>query len=147
MQEIFNKDRLLKFTNGKLTIFDYIRKKYVVLTPEETVRQNLIDFLVFQKHYPKSLIKLESGVTYNSMQKRSDILVFDRSGHHFLLIECKAPDVKISSNVINQASIYNRIVKAPFLCISNGKDTFCYKMNYDAQLFEQLNEFPEFRIH
>jgi type I site-specific restriction endonuclease len=147
MQEIFNKDRTLKLIKGKVFIFDYIRKKFVVLTPEETVRQNIIDFLILTKKYPKSLIKLESGIKYYELNKRSDILVYDQSGHPFLLIECKAPDVKINGNVINQASIYNKIIKATFLCISNGKDTFCYKMNYEAQLFEQLNDFPDFRFH
>src|SRR5437868_14722578 len=102
----------LKEIDGKLSIYDSLRKKYLVLTPEEWVRQHFIHFLINQYHYPKSLIKIESGHTYNQLSKRSDIIIYDRYGKVFLLVECKSAKSKISQKTFDQVATYNLTLKA-----------------------------------
>lgn len=106
--------------DGKLVVFDIIRKKYINLTPEEWVRQHLVNYIMHTLHYPKGLIKLEAGLSYNKQAKRTDIVVYDVSGAPFIVVECKAPHVKIDKEVLFQASVYNKTLKAPFIAISNG---------------------------
>jgi hypothetical protein len=111
---------LLRKHEGKLQIFDPVRKKYVVLTPEEWVRQHMINFLCVDKEIPYSLMSLESGLTYNRLLKRSDILIFDRHAKPLLLIECKASHVKLSDKTLQQLGTYNASIHAPFIGITNG---------------------------
>src|SRR4051812_45902757 len=101
-----------KKINEKNAVFDIIRKKYVILTPEEWVRQNFIHYLINHLKYPKGLFKLESGLKINEMAGRSDIVVYDRNGELFMLIECKAPEISITNKVFEQASRYNLKLKA-----------------------------------
>lgn len=145
MKQIKNNGRKYKEIDGKVAIFDYLRKKYVILTPEEEVRQGIVDFLIYEKNYPKSLIKLESGLSYNTLNKRSDILVFDNQAAAFLLVECKAREVKIDQKVIEQATRYNLTLKAKYICITNGVSTFCFEKTEYGYL--QLNAFPDFKAH
>lgn len=125
---------------GKYQIFDIIRKKYIVLTPEEWVRQHIVHLLIYQLGFSKSLIKVEGGLSYHGMAKRSDIVVFDQQAKPYFLIECKAPEVKLDKKTISQASIYNKSLKAPFLAISNGLKTFCFDMGTKAT---QMQDFPQ----
>lgn len=129
-------------SEGKKRIFDPIRKKYIVLTPEEWVRQHIIHLLVEVLGYPKSLIRIESGLSYHSVEKRSDIVVFDKKAEPYLLIECKATNVKLDKKVLSQASMYNKTLKAPFLAVSNGLRTFCFQMDFDNGASVQLKDFP-----
>ncbi len=128
----------------RLTIYDPLRKKFLILTPEEWVRQHIVGYLVTYKKYPKSLFAMERGVKYNQLSKRFDILVLDREGRPFLLIECKAPEVKLSQKTVEQVCVYNKTVGAPHIAISNGKLHIC--LTYDAQKdrYNQVREFPEF---
>ena len=112
-------DLSIKTIDGKEHIFDILRKKHLVLTPEEWVRQHFVHLLLNQYKYPKSLFKIESGLKYNQRNKRSDILVFDRSGNPFLLVECKAHNVKVTQSAFDQAAVYNQTIKAPYLCAHN----------------------------
>jgi len=128
--------------NGKLSIFDALRKKYLILTPEEWVRQHLIQVLIQKYSYPKSLFALEKGVKYNQMQKRFDILVHDRSGSPFLLIECKAPDVKMTQKTVEQVCVYNKTIKSPYLGISNGKQHLFLKFDESSETFMQIKDLP-----
>ena len=89
-------DYKLKKADGKVWIFDVIRKKYIVLTPEEWVRQHFIHYLLHELKYPRSLVKIEGGLSYNTLSKRSDIVVFDRDGRPWMLVECKSPEFKLS---------------------------------------------------
>src|SRR5689334_8566895 len=91
-------------SEGKLWIFDPLRKKFLVLTPEEWVRQHFINYLVVHQKYPKALIKIEGGLTYNQLAKRSDVVVFNREGKPWMLVECKSPDIVLSEQVIRQAA-------------------------------------------
>ncbi len=142
MKQINNNGRKYKEIDGKVAIFDYLRKKYVILTPEEEVRQGIVDYLIFEKNYPRTLIKLETGLNYNSLNMRSDILVYDNQANPFLLVECKAKDVKIDQKVIEQATRYNLTLNARYVCITNGVSTFCFEKNETSYL--QLNSFPDF---
>ncbi|WP_341226084.1 type I restriction enzyme HsdR N-terminal domain-containing protein [uncultured Arcticibacterium sp.] len=128
---------------GKIQIFDIIRKKNIVLTPEEWVRQHLVHLLINQLYFPRSLIRVEGGLSYHGMAKRSDIVVFDQKAKPYLLIECKAPDVKLDKKTISQASIYNKTLNAPFLAISNGLKTYCFEMGSNGENSSQMNGFPE----
>ncbi|AWW00836.1 type I restriction enzyme HsdR N-terminal domain-containing protein [Arcticibacterium luteifluviistationis] len=128
---------------GKNQIFDIIRKKNIVLTPEEWVRQHVVHLLIHQLGFSKSLIKVEGGLSYHGMAKRSDIVVFDQQAKPYLLIECKAPEVKLDRKTISQASIYNKTLDAPFVAISNGLKTYCFEMGVNGASSVQMKGFPE----
>ncbi|MDA0314770.1 MAG: type I restriction enzyme HsdR N-terminal domain-containing protein [Bacteroidetes bacterium] len=104
----------------KVFVFDLLRKKNILLTPEEWVRQHWIHFLILSKGFPKGLVTSERGLIYNGLQKRTDLLVFDRQGAPYFLIECKAPEVEINQKVLSQALAYNQTLKCPFIALSNG---------------------------
>jgi predicted type IV restriction endonuclease len=132
-------------SDGKLSIFDSLRKKYLILTPEEWVRQHMISFLVQYRNYPKGLFSLEKEVMYNSLQKRFDILVLDRVGNPFLLIECKAPEVKLSKKTVEQVAVYNKTIGAAFMGISNGRQHLFLKYNFEVNNYEQISDLPQFQ--
>ena len=115
---------------GQITqIFDIVRKKYTALTPEEWVRQHIIHFLIHEKGFPASLIGVEKGIVFNGLKKRVDILIFDRNAKPFMIVECKAPQVKISQEVFDQASIYNLQLNVKFLLVTNGFKHFCFYLD------------------
>ena len=116
--------------NGKLTLFDDIRKKHILLTPEEWVRQHFVQYLINQKGYPKSLIKLEGGLKLHGKARRTDIVVFNAKGERILLIECKAPSVKIDQKVFDQVARYNMVHKVALLAVSNGMEHYYCRINY-----------------
>ncbi len=130
--------------NNKTYIFDIIRKKNIVITPEEWVRQHLVHFLINHMNYPKSLISIEDGLKVNRMQKRSDIVVYQRNGSVFMVIECKSYRVKLDQKVMDQLSNYNQKYKAKYLAITNGKQVFICKMDYLKKSSQFINEFPDF---
>ena len=134
----------IKKLNDKLYIFDYLRKKYIFLTPEEWVRQHFIHYLINEHHYPKTLIQIERGLLYNGLLKRTDIVVFDKSGNPFITIECKAADIILTQNTVDQAAQYNYILKAPYLLITNGLEIFCYKIFLQERRIEKLESLPIF---
>lgn len=127
-----------------LFIFDELRKKTLVLTPEEWVRQHFIQFLIHQKKYPKTLIKLEGGLKLNKLQKRTDILVFDLNGKADVLVECKASSVKIDQKVFDQAARYNMIHQVSYLLVTNGLQHYCCKMDYEHNTYSFLQELPDY---
>ncbi len=134
----------LKSENGKVLIFDSIRKKHVVLTPEEWVRQHFLNYLIQHMKYPKTLIRIESGLTFNTLQKRSDIVVFDRQGNPWLVVECKSPQEKIDNRILRQVSTYNVSLIAPYVAITNGLVHFVFKIDRDHKSTTQLTDFPEY---
>lgn len=129
---------------GKFEIFDIIRKKYIFLTPEEWVRQHILHFLIFQHNYPKSLIRVESGLKYNQMKKRSDILVYNRLGQPFLIVECKSFDIKINQSAVDQVSVYNKQLGAQYIMVSNGLMHFCCEFDHAAGKMNFIDSFPAF---
>jgi hypothetical protein len=134
----------LKKADGKVWIFDVIRKKYLVLTPEEWVRQHFIHYLISTLSYPKSLMKVEGGLTYNQLNKRSDILIFDRQGQPWMLVECKSPDQKINESVLRQASTYNATLKAKYITITNGLTHYCSLIDWKENKTDLLQALPVF---
>lgn len=133
-------------TEGKLSIFDILRKKYVALTPEEWVRQHFIHLLIVNYNYPKSLIKIESGLKYHQLSKRSDIVVYDRSGNLFLVVECKAASVPVSQETFNQAARYSFSLRAKHLAVTNGLKHYCCRVDYDTSKIEYLKDLPQFDL-
>ena len=131
--------------NGQLTLFDEIRKKNIIITPEEWVRQHFLQYLIRQKNYPKTLIKLEGGHRLNGMQKRSDILVFNPAGEKILLVECKAPSVNINQNVFDQVARYNIVHKIALLAVTNGLDHHYCQINFAEQNYKFIAELPDYR--
>lgn len=128
--------------DGKLSIFDSLRKKYLVVTPEEWVRQHIILYLIQHHQYPRSLFALEKGVKYNSMHKRFDIMVLDRSGKPFLLIECKASEVAITQKTMEQVFMYNKSIGAPHVGISNGKKHLFFTFDSLKNQYVQSDSIP-----
>lgn len=131
-------------TDGKSTIFDIIRKKYVALTPEEWVRQHLVNYFINHRGYPKSLISVESGLHFNQLAKRTDVVVYSREGSPLLLAECKSFKVSLSDRVFEQSAIYNSSLKAPYLLISNGLVHYCCHLNYQESTYTFLGEVPAY---
>ncbi len=134
----------LKHAEDRILIFDFLRKRYVVLTPEEWVRQHFIHYLINHLKYPKSLIKIEGGLIFNTLQKRSDILVFNRDGNPWMVIECKAPDLKLSDRTVHQASIYNHSLKAKYLVVTNGMTHICCEIDWVNSKTIVINTMPEY---
>ena len=126
----------------QLYIFDEIRKKHLVLTPEEWVRQHFIQFLVLERKFPKSLIQIEGGLILNKLQKRTDIVIYNTNGERIMVIECKAPSVKISQSVFDQAARYNSVHKAKWLVVTNGLK-HCYALiNHLESRFLFVEDLP-----
>jgi hypothetical protein len=134
----------LKKADGKVWIFDVIRKKFVVLTPEEWVRQHFVNYLIQHLRYPKSLIKIEGGLTFNQLQKRSDIVVFDRFAKPWMVIECKAPTLRLSEETLHQAAAYNSKLKAMYLTVTNGMMSLCSLTDWNDNKTVLLEEMPSF---
>lgn len=133
----------IKKEEGKDFIFDSIRKKYLVLTPEEWVRQNFVQYLIHDKKYPASLIAIEKGLKLNELQKRADAL-FYKDSIPYVLIEFKAPNVKITQETFEQIARYNMVFKVPYLIVSNGINHYCCKVDFTANSFEFLKEIPKY---
>ena len=110
----------LKKTDDKLWIFDLIRRKYVVLQPEEWVRQHVVHFLIEEKGYPKSLINVEKKLSVNGLTKRYDVVVYSKKGVVLLVVECKAPNVTITQQTFDQIARYNLSLNAQYLMVTNG---------------------------
>ena len=110
-------------------VFDPLRKKYVALTPEEQVRQCMISWLSTSKHYPLSLMASEYQIKFNKLSFRCDIVVFKRNLSPKIIIECKAPSVKLNKDVIDQVLRYNMILNVELIVITNGISTFAFKLN------------------
>ena len=130
----------LKRQNEKVYIFDSYRKKYVVLTPEEWVRQNVLEFLVKEKGYPKDWIAVEKEININGLKRRYDALVYNKNEDVYLLIEFKAPKIKIDEKVFSQIAAYNFELKAPYLLVSNGMEHYFAKMDLQKKKFMFLEQ-------
>jgi hypothetical protein len=134
----------LKREGDKVFILDVLRKKYLLLTPEEWVRQHFVHYLINEQRYPKTLIKVEGGLKFNSLSKRSDIVIFSRSGEPWMLVECKAPDQKLRQATIDQAATYNHTLRARYIVITNGMSHICCEVNWENGVTKQLQVLPAF---
>ena len=135
----------LKEINQKRFIFDEIRKKYIELTPEEWVRQNCVKFLINDRKFKRNLISIEKRIKLNNTVKRFDILVHDNYGNCNLLVECKAPNIKINQDSFDQILRYNQVINAKFLMITNGIINYYCKINKLQNKIEFLKNIPVYK--
>lgn len=134
----------IKSGNGRNYILDIIRRKYVALTPEEWVRQHFIHYLHSVKNYPLSLISVETGFDLYHTSKRTDILVYNRQAAIVAIVECKAPEVKISQTVFEQIVRYNLSFKLNYIMVTNGIQHYCCCLNHNDNTSVFLQEIPDF---
>jgi len=132
----------IKESDGKRMIFDRCRKKYVPLTPEEWVRQHVVEFLIVEKKYPSSLIANEITIDVNRMRKRCDTIVYNKSGMPEMIVEYKAPHIPITQESFDQIAMYNFTLKVDYLIVSNGMNHYCCKIDYDKQCYTFLEDIP-----
>ena len=130
----------MKNENGRQYIFDSIRKVWLLLTEEEWVRQNFVNYLITQLKYPSAVIAIEKEISLNDLKQRFDILVYDKQHKPWMLIECKEPKVNLSEDVLQQVLRYTISVPAEYIVITNGNTTVGWKKEKELKL---LNEFPQ----
>ena len=134
-----------KNKENKLFIFDILRKKYVSLTPEEWVRQHIVHYLISVKNYPTSLIAIEKKIMIYGLTKRTDILVFNTDGNPFIIVECKAPSVKITQATFDQIAQYNLKLNAQYLIVTNGLEHFYCAMDFKNECYTFLQDIPNYK--
>ena len=134
----------IKQENAKQLIFDKIRKKFIVLTPEEWVRQNFIEYLKNEKKYPAALMAVEKQVIVNGKQRRFDLLIYNRKGLPQAIVEFKSPDVKITQETFDQVVRYNMALCVEKVIVSNGLQHFACEIDYKRNSYNYLNEIPVF---
>ncbi len=125
-------------------IFDEIRKKNVKLTPEEWVRQNFLKYLFLYKNYPVGLTSIEKKIIVNNTIKRFDAVIFNTSAQPILILECKAPQIKLDNCVCEQIANYNKIIKSPIAIITNGLTHYCFAYDYKKNESVLVNEIPDY---
>lgn len=128
----------IKKDGTQTRIFDFIRKRWLVLTPEEWVRQHVLNYLVNEKKFPASSVSLEKELRLNDLKKRYDIVVFNRQLKPYLIVECKAPYIALDKSVVEQALRYNLVIRSPLLMITNGITDFVFNHN------NQVTELAEY---
>jgi hypothetical protein len=132
----------IREVEGKRNILDPLRRKYVRLTPEEWVRQNLVQYLIVDLGYPRGLTSIEKGIDLHGKPFRADVIVHDRHGQAVLMAECKEPSVQISQDTFDQIAVYNRVVQARCLLVSNGLDHYCYAIDRGKEEYRFLDRVP-----
>ncbi len=137
-------DYRFKSTENKVSIFDIIRKKFVILQPEEWVRQHCVHYLITQRNYPKSLINVEKELTINGLKKRYDIVVFNPDGSIFLMVECKAPKITINQATFDQIARYNLKINAVYLMVTNGINHYYCQMDFEKEQYTFLQDIPSY---
>lgn len=136
-------DFRIKNEAGKEFIFDVLRKKWLMLTPEEWVRQNFVQYLIRQKNYPSTLIAIEKEIQVGELKKRFDILVYDAIHQPWMMIECKAATIKLDDSVLQQILRYNISIPVPFIIVTNGNLSFGWqRINNNLDL---ITEIPDWK--
>ncbi len=128
----------------KKLIFDGFRRRWVMLTPEEWVRQNFARYLTEEKHFPTSLVAIERSLRMNQRDFRTDIVLFSKSGNPLVVVECKAPEVKISQQVFDQIARYNLDLRVNYLIVTNGLVHYCCCFDQSALSYTFLPEIPDY---
>jgi len=147
MQELNFSKFSFRFKNSenKTLIYDEIRKKFVVLQPEEWVRQHCVQYLMQEKGFPKSLINVEKELKINNLRKRYDIVVFNPDGSIHLIVECKAAKIKIDQSTFDQIARYNLALNATYLMVTNGINHYYCEMDFEAECYHFLQNIPDYR--
>lgn len=134
----------VKEKDGKHTIFDSVRHKYVALTPEEWVRQHFVHYLMAEKGFPKDLLANEVAVKLNGTSKRCDTIAYNRFLEPLVIVEYKAPTIDITRAVFDQIARYNMVLRVRYLIVSNGLRHFCCQIDYTTQTYSFLEEIPAY---
>ncbi|MCB0376475.1 MAG: type I restriction enzyme HsdR N-terminal domain-containing protein [Sinomicrobium sp.] len=147
MQQLNFPEYRFRFKNSenKRYIFDAIRKKFVVLQPEEWVRQHVVRFLILEKKYPRSLISVEREIAVNRIRKRYDVVVFHPDGSIAVIVECKAPDISVTQETFDQIARYNLAAQADYLMVTNGRNHYFCRMDYENERYIFLAALPGYR--
>lgn len=147
MQKLNFPDYSFRFKNSenKIAVFDEIRKKFVILTPEEWVRLHTVQYLKNEKNFPSSLINVEKQVKIGNIVKRYDIVVFNSTGDVHLVVECKAPEISIDQSTFDQIARYNMKLQANYLMVTNGLDHYICQMDYREEKYIFLPDLPDYR--
>lgn len=130
--------------NDKTLIWDRFRKKYVVLTPEEWVRQNFLNYLVKTQGYPASLIGIEKEIYLGELRKRCDIVIYNREMHPWMIVECKEMEVPLTQSVLEQIVRYHMVLPTAYLVITNGVNTFCCQHMTDLHQWQFITQLPAY---
>ena len=138
-------DVKLRGTREKPEIFDFLRRRFVALTPEEWVRQHFTHFLVEHKGYPQALLGNEIELKIGQKRLRCDSLLYNKEMHPRLIIEYKAPSVAVTQKVFNQISTYNLLLHVDYLIVSNGLQHYCCRMDYEHERYEFMQEIPDYQ--
>ena len=136
----------IKEENNQEYIWEPIRKSWILLTPEEWVRQNLIRYLAEELSYPMGLMQAECKIRVGKVNKRFDLVVMDKTLKPWLICECKAPQINIDASVMQQAAMYNSELKCPYLAVTNGLKHYCFEINFKEGNFKNIGEFPVYPI-
>jgi len=147
MQKLNFPDSSFRFksSENKTLVFDEIRKKFVVLTPEEWVRLHVVQFLLKEKNYPKSLINVEKQLKLNNTNKRYDIIIFNNDGSIFLIVECKAPSIAITQETFDQIARYNLALNSEYLMVTNGLEHYYCQMDFKNEQYIFLKDIPNYK--
>ncbi|NDV97218.1 hypothetical protein D0T84_20260 [Dysgonomonas sp. 521] len=135
----------VKKTDGKLSVLDPLRRKYVALTPEEWVRQHFVNFLLTEKGYPAALLANEVQISLNKQSRRCDTVVYDRTLTPLMIVEYKAPEVAITQSVFDQIVRYNIVLRVKYLIVSNGLSHYGCVMDYENNTFYYLPDIPDYK--
>ncbi len=133
-----------KNSENKISIFDVIRKRFVILQPEEWVRQHCVHYLMNEKKYPISHINVEKELLINGLKKRYDIVIFNNDGSILLIVECKAPSISISQNTFDQIARYNLSLNATYLMVTNGINHYYCQMDFKNERYLFLEDIPDY---
>lgn len=133
----------IREVDGRREVFCLVRNRFVALTPEEWVRQHMLQYLHFQLGYPLELIQVEGAITLNGMTRRCDIVVYDSQVRPYIIVECKQETVSLTQKVLDQASRYNLVLQVPYLCLTNGPQQICCQVDFDKKSLILLPELPK----
>ena len=134
----------LREQNGRRQIFDFLRRRYVSLTPEEWVRQHFVHFLIEQKGYPKGLLANEVEQKIGDKKLRCDTLLYNKELRPRMIIEYKDPEIAITQRVFNQITVYNFLLHVDYLIVSNGRQHYCCRMDYEKREYTFLQDIPHY---
>lgn len=135
-----------KSSENKISIFDSIRKKFVILQPEEWVRQHCVQYLMEVKGYPKSLINVEKELIVNGLKKRYDIVIYNSNGSIHLIVECKSPTITVNQNTFDQIAQYNLVLNASYLMVTNGLNHYYCQMDFENERYQFLKDIPDYNL-
>ena len=139
----YQEELQITYADGKAFVKDPIRKKNIILQPEELVRQLLLCYFIKSTNFHRNQIQVEKKIQIHDLIRRFDIVIYNKEVTPFLLVECKAPDIKINQSTFDQIAVYNMKLNAPYLLVSNGINTYCVQINHDTKSYEFLTEIPQ----